>query len=82
MQNSVSNDTDNQDNVIVLISSADHAPTLTGMKTFATAIGVMPFNITYGQLQANATGLGDLDGDSLQFQVDSPLPAPPSSSTA
>ena len=59
-------------NVAVLTSGADHAPTLTAMKPFATATGGLPFTLTYSQLQANATGLADIDGDPLQFQVDAP----------
>ncbi len=56
----------------VVSVAADHAPTLTAMKPFATALGGLPFTITYAQFVANATGLADADGDTLQFLIDSP----------
>ncbi len=58
-------------NVVALTSDVNHAPTLSSMKPFATAQGNSAFDITYGQLTANAVGLNDLDGDTIDFRVDS-----------
>ncbi len=76
--NSVSNDSNNQNNLTVLINSADHAPTLTALKPFNSAngfvpaVGALPYTLTFGQLAGNATGFADMDGDALQLQVDAP----------
>src|SRR5262249_31414184 len=54
----------------VLISTGNHAPTLTTIAPLATATATHPFDITFDQLLAASNAL-DRDGDTLQFQVTS-----------
>ena len=50
--------------------AGNHAPTLTKVAPFATAIADNAFPISYGQLLAASNG-ADVDGDTLQFQITS-----------
>ena len=68
IMNATTNDPDETENLVVLINSADHAPTLTSISAFATAFSGRPFQISYAQLAAHGNE-ADLDGDAISFKI-------------